>query len=514
MNQQYQMKENSNKSIAINSLVMYAKLAIVSVCGLLYTRFALQALGQNDYGMFAVVGGMVALIIIANSIMVSVSNRFIAVAIGKGDGAEINKTFNINLVIHALIAIITLLVALPVGHWYISNFVNYAGNLQNVYLVCDISIVASVISFIGVPYNGLLLARERFFVYCSTDVGAALLKLVVTWLLIDHFEHKLLIYALTMAVMTAYPAVVFIVYCRHHFPEIVRFKPVRDTKAYLNVLKFSFGVGIGTVMSILKLQGTQLIINAFFNTTVNSAIAVANTVNRLILMFASNISKSIVPQIYKSHAVGDEKRYTYLVCLSSRLTYIVMLMISLPFLLIPETLFGLWLKEVPEGTIVFSRLMIIDILIMSLNSGIVDFIFASGKIFEYQITVNILVALSVVVGFLAVRGGYGGESLFYCYIFFSAAIFFIRPFLMLRVVKFKISALLKDSYLSVFVITLLTAPLFLLRHHVNPWLLLMIAMLWYFSVVWIAGINSSEKKKISNYVRNRIILTNQSFKSI
>lgn len=454
--------------------------------------------------MFAVVGGMVALMIIANSIMVSVSNRFIAVAIGKGDEAEINHTFNINLVIHTLIAVATLLVAIPIAHWYIAHYVNYAGGLLNVYLVCDISIVASVISFIGVPYNGLLLARERFIVYCSTDVGAALLKLVVTWLLIDHFEHKLLIYALTMAVMTAYPTAVFIAYCRHHFPDIVRFKPVHDINAYWNVLKFSFGVGIGTLMGMIKLQGTQLIINAFFNTAVNSAVAVANTVNRLIQMFANNISKSIAPQIYKSQAVGNERRYTYLVCLSSRVTYLVMLMVSLPFLLIPETLFGLWLKEVPDGTLVFSRLMIIDILIVSLNSGIVDLIFASGKIMEYQITVNILVALSVAAGFLAVKAGLGGESLFYCYILFSAIIFFIRPILMLRVVKFKVSALFKESYLPVFIVTILTAPTYLLRNHLNVWALLITSMLWYLAVVWTAGLNSTEKKKIITFVYDKL----------
>lgn len=498
------MKENSNKSIAVNSVVMYIRLALVSVCGLLYTRFALQALGVVDYGMFAVVGGMVALMAISNSIMISVSNRFIAVAVGKGDAGGVNKAFNVNLVIHILIAVATVLLAIPVGHWYIAQYVNYAGNMQDVYLVCDISIIASAISFIGVPYNGLLLARERFFVYCSTDVGAALLKLVVTWLLIDHFDHKLLIYALTMAVMTAYPTFIFISYCRRHFPDIVRFRLVRDLQAYWTVLKFSFAVGIGTLMGMIKLQGTQLIINVFFTTTVNSAIAVANAVNQLIQMFANNISKSIAPQIYKSHATGDEDRYTYLVCLSSRLTYLVMLMVSLPFLLIPETLFGLWLKEIPEGTLLFSRLMIIDILIVSLNSGIVDVIFASGRIYLYQIVVNILVAASVILGFLCVRAGFGGESLFYCYIIFSVIIFFTRPVIMLRVVKFHIPTLIKESYLPVFYVTLLTAPVYLLRHHINAWLLVFIAMLWYLTVVWILGLNATEKKTIIKYAYGRI----------
>jgi Na+-driven multidrug efflux pump len=498
------MKENSNQSIAINSIVMYVRLIIVSVCGLLYTRFALQALGVVDYGMVVLVGGMVALMAVSNSIMISVSNRFMSIAIGKGDIEEANKTFNVNLVIHFLIAILTVLLAIPFGHWYIANYVNYAGRMQDVYLVCDISIIASAISFIGVPYNGLQLARERFFVYCSTDVGAALLKLVITWLLIDHWENKILIYALTMAVMTAYPTVVFILYCKHHFPDIVRFRLVREIKAYWKVLNFSFGVGIGTAMAMVKSQGVQLITNAFFNTTINSAIAVANVVNQFIQMFAFNISKSIAPQIYKSYATNDEDRYTYLVCLSSRLTFMVMLMVALPFLLIPETLFGIWLKEIPEGALLFSRLMIIDLLIISLNSGITDIIFASGKIYTYQIIVSTLVGLAVVTGYFAVKMGFGSESLIYCYILFSFITFLIRPIILLHEIRFKIIRLIKDSYIPVFLISLLIAPTFLFRHHLNAWILLISAMFWYMAVVWLAGLNRHEREAIIHKIREKL----------
>ena len=441
---------------------------------------------------------------ICNSIMISVSHRFIAVAVGKGNTHETNKVFNVNLVIHVLIAIATLILAIPIGHWYIANHINYLGSIHNVYLVYDISIVSSAISFIGVPYNGLQLARERFFVYCSTDVGAALLKLIVTWLLIDHWENKLLIYTLTMAVMTAYPTGVFIWYCKHHFPDIVRFKIVRDIKAYWKVLKFAFGVGIGTLMGMVKIQGSQLIINAFFNTAINAAIAVANVVNQFIQMFALNISKSIAPQIYKSYATANEDRYTYLVCLSSRITFLVMLMISLPFLLTPDILFSLWLKEIPEKTLLFSRLMIIDILIVSLNAGIVDLIFASGKIYTYQIVVNMLIAMSIVAGFFAVKAGLGSESLFYCYIFFSSIIFFVRPIIMLRVAKFRISVLIKESYLPVFYVTLLTLPLFILCEYLHHWLLIVVSMFWYITVVWIIGMNSKERKSVKNYVYDKL----------
>ena len=174
----------------------------------------------------------------------------------------------------------------------------------------------------------------------------------------------------------------------------------------------------------------------------------------------------------------------------------VMLMVALPFLLIPEALFGLWLKEIPDGTLTFSRLMIIDILIISLNSGITDIVFASGKIYIYQIIVSTLVGASVICGFFALKNGFGSESLFYCYMLFSFLTFLIRPIILLRIIKFKIWILIKESFFPVFLVSLLTAPVSLLRHHLNDWLFLIVALLWYMTVVWITGLNANERVAI------------------
>ena len=150
------MKENTNKSIAVNSLILYIRLAIISVSGLLYTRFSLQALGISDYGLYSVIACIITFISIINTIMVTTSNRFIAIAIGKNDQEEVCRQFNVNLVIHVLIALLTIAVALPLGHWYIVHHVTYDGDMHTVHTVFNVSIVAAALSFIGVPYNGLL----------------------------------------------------------------------------------------------------------------------------------------------------------------------------------------------------------------------------------------------------------------------------------------------------------------------------------------------------------------------
>ena len=131
------MQENTNKSIAVNSLILYIRLAIISISGLLYTRFSLQALGISDYGLYSVIACIITFISIINTIMVTTSNRFIAIAIGKNDGEEVCRQFNVNLVIHVIIALLTVAIALPAGHWYIMHHVSYDGDMQTVLRVFD-----------------------------------------------------------------------------------------------------------------------------------------------------------------------------------------------------------------------------------------------------------------------------------------------------------------------------------------------------------------------------------------
>ena len=278
------MIENTNKAILLNSLILYVRLVIIAISGLLTTRYALLALGVDDFGIFSVVGSIVSFIAIINTIMLSTSNRFIAVAIGKKNEKLINETFNVNLVIHVLIAVFTLFVAIPIGEWYIGNYINYVGNIYNVVLVYRITVVGAVLSFIGVPYNGLLVAKERFLIYCTTDIFSSILKAVVAYSLVNNFSDKLLVYAIAISFTTAFPTLVFYLYCLKTFPNYVRFKIVKDSVIYKEIFNFSLWVGYGAIASVGKSQGSALIINNFFNTALNTALGVANSVNSLVLL--------------------------------------------------------------------------------------------------------------------------------------------------------------------------------------------------------------------------------------
>jgi O-antigen/teichoic acid export membrane protein len=170
---------------------------------LLSTRFALEALGVDDFGLFSVVGGVISFIAIFNTIMLSTTNRFIATAIGQGNQQKINQTFNVNLVVHIVIAVCTLIFAYPIGDWYIDKFISYSGNLESVKLVYHVTIIGSVISFIGVPFNGLLVAKERFIVFSAIDIISQVIKVIGAYSLL-FVANRLLFYSFRYKMLTYY----------------------------------------------------------------------------------------------------------------------------------------------------------------------------------------------------------------------------------------------------------------------------------------------------------------------
>ena len=440
----------------------------MTICSLFTTRFALKALGVVDFGLFSLLGSIVTFMGIINTIMLATSNRYITVAIGKGDADEINKTFNVNLTVHAAIAIISLIIAIPIGTWYILSYVNYEGIITNALWVYFITIVGSVISFVGVPYNGLLMAKERFSIFCFADIFVHMLKLIVAWLLIYFFAHKLMIYAVTIALATALPTFYYIWYCNRTYRDIVRVQMVKEKHRYKDVLGFSAWIGYGAVATVGKTQGAALLVNYFFNTVMNAALGIANMVNQMILTFSQNVAKPIAPQITKNYASGNMQRVDQLLIISTKFSYLVMLLVAIPFFINCECILGFWLEEVPPYAVQFTILLTIDALIGSLDSGISNLIFADGNIKLYQIVINTVRFAAVVLAFVFLKAGYDAVFLLYSYIICNA-ISFVCCLIILRTnFKYDIKNLLLKSYLPSFLTTLICVAFILIMPDMNP----------------------------------------------
>lgn len=499
------MQENSNKAIFLNSLFLYAKLFVVIITTFLTTRFALQALGVTDFGLFSVLGSIISFIAIFNTIMLSASNRFISVAIGKGDPKEINEQFNINLAIHIGIALVTLLIAIPLGDWYIGAFVNFDGDISKAYDVFHFAIIGSIISFVGVPYNGLLMAKEKFLVFSLTDIATHIIKMIVAYSLIYFFQEKLLIYAFSQAALTGITTLVYFLYCKSKYTDFVRFKLSRNKAKYLEVFSFSGWVTYGAVATVGRNQGAALLVNAFFNTAMNAALGLANTVCSMVLQFANNISHPMAPQITKNYASGNMERCNELLIMSTKFTFLVMLCIASPFLLNAQCIFSLWLGNVPEYVVSFTILLIIDLLVQSLNSGISVIIFASGKIRFYQVAINTIRLLAIGAAYIVLNIGFPPESLFFTYIAFSLLLFMVGQYSLRRELNYNTTQLWRKSYIPSVICTILFLPMLLSsRLGIYPLIQIAIGMLYLLAIIYWVGLSREERAYIQKMILSKI----------
>lgn len=497
------MKEGTNKAIIVNSIYLYIRLILTAVISLITTRFALQALGVENFGLFSVIGGVVSFVVVINTIMLSTSNRFIAIAIGKNDEEEINATFNINLSIHLLIAILTLIFAFPLGDWYINKYINYSGSLDTVVNIYNIAILGTIVSFIGIPYNGLLMAKERFSVFCITDIAVHFVKLIICYLMLYFFEDKLMVYTLANVVVVAAPVFVYVWYCYKNFPLYVSLRRIRNIEKYKKVLNFSVWVGYGAIASVGKSQGAALIINKFFSTALNASLGLTNSVNALLINFANNVSKSITPQIVKNYSSGNLSRSQSLVCLSSKMSFLLTILISSPFFLCPNYVFVLWLGQVPEKVVLFTQLMVIDNLVRSLNSGIPDLVFATGKIKVYQLIENSLLMLSVFCAYIVLRLGMSAEFLFVTYILFSIIVLIVRQVLLNRLIKFDNKRLLVVAYLPALIISVLFSLVLFIPLTLHPLVRFFIGFVYLIFLIIILGLNKAERQSIILKLSNK-----------
>ena len=495
------MQENTNKAIAINSVVLYSKMIITTLCSLLITRFSLKALGSNDFGLFSVLGGIISFMAIFNTIMLSSSNRFIAVSIGKNDLKEANIQFNVCLITHIIIAMITLCAALPLGNWYIRAFLNYDGNINTALTIFNISIISSIVSFIGVPYNGLLMAKERFIVFSVVDIVAHITKLIIAYLLINHFSQKLLIYTITLSTLTMAPVIIYWLYCKRYFTEIVRFKLYTGLDKYKEIFNFSAWVSVGAVTTIGKNQGAALLVNAFFNTLMNTALGIANSINAYIQLFAQTVTQPMAPQITKSYASGQYDRTNELLVMSTKFSFLMMFLVSVPFMSVPEWIVRIWLGETPPYVVTFTVLLIVDNLVQSLNSGIVNIIFASGKIAFYQTSISLLNLLSIVLAYIFLKSGLGASSMITAYIIVSVVKFFVVQFVLNKTIRFDNSILFIGSYVPSILVVILFLPILCLKTILPPPWLLLSAMVYCSFCILFIGLNRQER----DYVKKIII---------
>ncbi|WP_321438133.1 oligosaccharide flippase family protein [uncultured Bacteroides sp.] len=500
---------NDNKKIAVNSIVIFLRLCIVSLVSIIASRVVLDALGASDFGLYNVVGGIVTLLNVINTAMLSTTYRYLAFEIGKKSDGNPNKIFNTSLSIHAFLALLIFILGLFVGDWYINNYLNVLPDkLPDALFVFHVSIFTAFLSTLFVPFQGLQIAYEKFAINASIDIVSQSIKLGAILLLIYSDTNRLRLYSIIMLSYSILSGVLYALYCYSHYWSVVKLKIYRDFQLISDMLQYALWTMFGALASVGKSQGSAVIINFFFGTVVNAAFAVAAQIESFVLVFARSLNSAAVPQITKNFSGGNSSRSIKLTSYISKYTFILMCFVAFPVLLEMDFLLGLWLKEVPDGSATFCSLMILGALLGCLGEGIPALVNATGNIKVYQIITHTFTLLGLPIAFICIKLGANPYSILVVFCVISFLLAFIRLYLLKRIFEFDVRLFINVSFVRIAMLSIPLVVFYLLYDssdftawgHIAG---MVVAELYLIVMILLLGLDSEEKAIIRGFLRRK-----------
>lgn len=438
--------EAGDRLIARNTVVVYVRLLVTTVIGLLTARFVLQALGVSDYGLYGVVGGVLSLFAVIAGALSSTTIRFLNYEMGKPEG-DPNRLFNICQVNHIAFAVIVLLLAETVGIFYILNYLNVEpGKAGDAMFVFQVSTLVTCVGIINVPYQSVFVAKERFLLIAVIDTINALVKLGLVILLLFYSGNALRFYAVIMTATTLISFVVYHYLCFRMWPGLVKWKFCNRFKEYKELLVFNNYTIMSAFALMGRSQGSNMLINFFFGTVVNGAFGIARTVQAFVESFTVNFDVAASPQITQSVGRGDLARASFIASRSCRMCQLLSLMVAFPLFVEVELLLRLWLGIVPEYTPLFCRVMLITIVVAGTGGGILRLKDALGKIKWFKITYSFWFLLTLPVGYVLYKMGYPPVTILVLYVIADVICRITQLALMKVIYDFDVKSFMRDAY--------------------------------------------------------------------
>lgn len=440
--------KNDNKKILLNTGVMYARLIITTAIGLLTSRFVLQALGASDYGLYAVVGGLITMLNVISAGMHTTTRRFVNVEMGKSD-SNLNRIFNISRLVHIGFALFILLIAETIGMYYIYNFLNVSQDkFTDAIFIFQVSTIASAIGIINVPYQALIEAYEKFSIGAFISILDSIIKLAFVITLIYYQGNVLRIYALGMSMLTLLNLCFYNIVCFNKWKNVVKYKFYKGWNKYKEIIYFNNYVSLGATSYLSRTQGSTLLVNYFFGTVVNAAFAIGYMIENYCVMFVSNIGLAAGPQITQNYENNYDRSFELTTTLSRYSTY-MMLLLVVPFFVELDFILHMWLKEVPEGTQIVCHLTLLSALVRVALGDTSKIVQASGRIKWFQIIWSLIELSCLPISYVLFMKGYPAYMVVIVYILSSLVNRMSSLFLLHRILSFDVWRFVRQLYIPV-----------------------------------------------------------------
>lgn len=397
--------QNENKRIARNTLLLYIRMIAMVIISLYTSRIVLKVLGEEDFGIYNVVGGIISFLGFLTSSLAGAASRFITYALGKEDNNNLKKTFNNIILIHLLFAGLILIVGETIGLWFIKTQLNIPPEREYAAMwVYQMSVFTAMGGLICAPFNSVIIAHEKMSTFAYLSLSDAILKLVSVFILLNINYDKLIFYSIYIFIIQVFDFALYIIYCKYNFEETKRIILTKiDKNLFKEIFFFAGWTMSGSLAYFGFTQGLNILLNIFFNPIINAARGIAVQVQNIVNTFNNNFLMAINPQITKKYAAGDYLRVKELIINSSRFSLYLMLLICIPLFLEVNLILHWWLGEYPQHTDSFLRLILITSILSCLANPIITTVHATGRMKKFQLIESSILLTIVPIAYFCLK---------------------------------------------------------------------------------------------------------------
>lgn len=501
---------DNNKRIAKNTVILYVRMCFLMVLTLYTSRVVLDALGVEEYGIYNVVGGFVLMFgVISNSLTAAIT-RFITFEIGTGNKKRLNDIFCTSINVQLIMGIVVAIIIETFGLWFLQAKMEIpTERIFAAQFVLQFSLITFIINLISVPYNAAIIAHEKMNAYAIISILDAILKLLICYPLYWGKYDRLILYAILMALESLVIRFIYGLYCKRHFEEC-EYHFILDKNLLKELFSFSGWNFIGASSSVLRDQGVNVLLNVFWGATVNAARGVANQVHVAVIAFSNNVITAINPQITKNYAAGNLEYVFQLVIKGARLSFFLMLLITLPLILETEAVLQLWLTKIPDYSFIFVRLVLIFVLVENISNTMITLQLATGNIKKYQIVVGGCQLLNFPISYIILKIGFEPYMTMVVAIVLSLTCFILRLFLLKEMVNFPVARYLKEVVLNVLLVTSISSIVPILVHLFLPSSLTRLLITLFTCTICVAisvyafGLTEGEKQAVNMKIKTAL----------
>ncbi|HDN2510657.1 TPA: lipopolysaccharide biosynthesis protein [Providencia rettgeri] len=504
------MSKEQNNRIIKNTVFLYIRMLLMIVITLYTSRVVLNTLGILDFGIYSVVASIVTMLGFISSAMITATQRFLSFELGQNNKEKLSDTFIMSININVIITFIMFMLIGLLGIWFINNELNIPKDkLPAALWAFKCVLISFSFTLISIPYTSNIVAHEKLNIYAIISILDAALKLLILFLINDSETEKLKTYSTLMMVVSIFISITNIIYNRINY-SFTKFRFFWNTLLFKRLLSYTGWNFFGALAGVFTNQCSNILINIFFGPAVNASKAITSQINSAIYGFVTAIQLSMSPQIVKTYSVGDKTRTKSLVFIGSKYSYFFALLIASPMILKMSLVLNLWLVSIPDYAIIFSKLVIIDSLIISLSNSLISSCNATGKIKLYQFVVGTITLLNIPISYYMLSLDSPPETVFYISIILSICSLIARVVLLKRIDKEIILGFEKNVIIPVILVSFFSSILlyFLNRHIPDTFLgliiLSVISSVVIFSFIWLLGMKTSEKSFLIQFIKNKI----------